>query len=265
MTGHALRLRAKYMQYSKFIICFVALSFLCGCAETTIRQHDNFAKNFPKYHSVAIMPGDIFIIRGSKNGQRITVPDAASLNRVMQLATTELSQKGYIITGVISEEDADSDAGEALKDAYSKIISKLYPKKSVGKKKTALPIQRNLGAVATNFAKKSGADMLLVLSYAGEELSQKQVTENFAKDMAIGLATSLVTNGQSAGGGYAHIKDGSAIISLIDGHNGDLLWANMGNDFEDYGTSVWRVMTKKNVMQTAFDKAFKKLPEKGGV
>ena len=245
------------------IILCVIICVVSGCANyTTVRQHKDFAKLFPKYKSVAIFTSDFLVEKTTKNGKQVIHPNPNFISNVTNTAQSELAKKGYVVTGVVSDSDTDSAEIDEFNYSYKKSVKKLYGNKENGLKDKAFNINDSLGMVATKVAKKSNADLLFVLGYSGSEMSQDQVTKNLAMDMAVDIAVASLTGSQSSNAGATHIKDGLAVISLIDRKNGNIMWTNTGADFETYGTSIARIITKNNVLETAFSKAIKELPDK---
>ena len=179
------------------------------------------------------------------------MPDPARINNITQIAESVLVTKGYNVASVVFEEDTKS--ADEFNNAYKKSINNLYGDKQKSKKEAAFLTNENIGKIAAKIAGESRADLLLVLGYSGTELSQEVVTKSLARDVAL---ASLGMENQT------HVKNGSAFISLIERQNGKILWTNMGSDFENYGKSVARVITKNNVMETAFAKALKEIPAK---
>lgn len=238
----------------KLVILLVLIPAISGCTRyTTIRQHKEFAQAFPKYNSVAIIPGYIFINQQTKNGTKFTKPSPERVNNIMQMAQKQLSAKGYTVTDISSEDDTEEH--EDFSESYKKSIGKLYSGTDSGKEENALSTEGNIGSVPKNIAGKSDVGLLLMLGYEGNEMSQEQVTKNFAKDMALAMVGVPMDT---------HIKEGSAIISLVEKSSGNLLWTNLGVDFENYGSSLVRTVTQNNVMETAFERALKSLPDKNG-
>ena len=252
------------MKFIKLTACLLIAISITGCeGNTTIRKHKAFAGVFPKYKSVAIVSADMLVATKGKGGQEVSAIDPERVNNVTQAASSALTKKGYQVKQIICEDDFE-DYSEQFNKAYKQSVTGLYANREMNKTSNAFNTSETLGTNVEKITSKYGADMLLVLAYTGNELSQDEVNKNFAKDLAINVAIIALTRGQNTNSGDStHIKDGAASISLVDGHNGDILWTNVGTDFEDYAISVGRMVTKNNVMDVAFEKALKTLHEQG--
>lgn len=237
-------------KFLKLIALLVIIPALSACGHTTIRKHSEFSKVFPKYNSVAVIPSSILINQLTKDGTKPTRPDPNRINNIAQLAQKELTAKGYTVTEVVSEDDIEE--GTELSESYKKAVKNLYVGEGKDKEEVAFATKETIGKSAQKAA-KSNSDLILLLGYEGSEMSQEQVTKNFMKDVAWGLIG--VHN-------YTHIKDGSAVVGLIERKTGNVLWTNLGTDFEDYDRSLIRVATRSNVMENAFETALKGLPDK---
>lgn len=240
------------MQRAKLLLCLVCILILNGCGYTTIRQHKDFTKIFPKYRTVAIIPAEILIEKQTKKGKQVTAPAQVRIDSVINDAKAKLSKNGYIVTGSDDDFGSEKNASNFMNE-YKQATSGLYGVPALGKKENAFTTNETIGEIAGSIAKKSNADLLFVLSYSGREMAQEVIAKNLAKDVSWAMIG--VQND-------SHVKEGSAIISFIDRRSGKLLWTNLGTDFETYGESLLRVVTNKNVMETAFDKVLKTIPDK---
>lgn len=241
------------MRYLKYLAILIVIQSITACASyTTTRKHKDFSELFPRYKSVAIFAGDIVVVEEGRNGNKITMPSPEHLNSIKNIARNALLKKGYTVTAVIDNNNTASE--DELKESYTKTVSDVYAKSERAKQEEAfITTDKRIAPVAADIAKKSGADMLMFLGYTGNEMSQGRINIKFAQDLA--LAFIGIQN-------ETHIKNGTAIIGLIDGNTSQLLWTNLGKDYEDYDSSIVRLVTKKNIIETAFANALKDLPDK---
>lgn len=238
-------MRIKYIFLHLICVCV-----LNACGSASIRQHRDFNKIFPKYRTVTILPVEISIERQTKKGAEFIVPDQARINNIKNDARQELSDKGYIVT---DGESVNDEVPYKFKRKYKESVEGLYGNPAFSRQDKAFSTNESLGGLVNEVAQKSNADLLFVLSYSGHEMAQEVIAKNLARDVswaAIGVQND------------SHVKEGVAIGSFIDRKSGKLLWTNSGLDFETYGESVIRALTKKNVMETAFKNVFKTIPNK---
>ena len=249
------------MKPIKIFLCLFIACASFGCTSyTTVRQHKNFRDNIPKYHSVAIFPADMFTTYTGKGGDRISPPDPEMLHKIIDIAQKELIKKGYKISDIIIDDAFDSEDSEVFKGAYQKIIKAMYKNKEDGNIKNAFSRRDNIGLISKGIVRKSNADMLLVLGYTGKEMSQDYVTKKLIMDIAVDVAVSALTKTQSNNISKTRIKEGLAMISLIDRKNGDVMWTDRREDYESYSDSIIRILTKKNIMETAFKDVIRQIP-----
>lgn len=211
------------------IVYVIILSFLLSSCSTTVRMSTNFKEKRKTMVAYVQMPCEADIELRKVNGanERLYEMENNSCYTIRSTVSVELAKKGFERVAFI---DIDtSTLNDDLKFKYNSIqedidraITEMYtrPKQSYSK---AYHINSSIGKDVNFFADYYKADLLVFSKMIGFKNSPGENIMNAGKSVLIGVFTL---------GNFIPIFDsegGLIYIAIVDGNNGEILWANFVN------------------------------------
>lgn len=245
--------------FKKFSILF-CIVILSACSKTAIRQNAKFHQQWETQYSAAVLPADVGITLMQIDGdnQPIEKEEIYARKYIVDTVKTALHDKDFIIKDYDFDEamELDTDLQHSLeelraskKEFVKNKMQTLLPKEE------AFAINDSIGTEINQFADLVDTDILVLIDYKGFKKSGGLVARDVAIT-AVSAALLQVGNVQPDSGGMA-------IIMLIDGNTGEILWASAGGSYDTFLSSGRDDHTRLGLhIKNAVDRALKELPNK---
>ncbi|NMP17074.1 hypothetical protein [Thalassotalea sp. Y01] len=210
----------------KIITSVVFVLWLSGCAQTSVRHHQDFEQVAKTVDSVVIIPADVQIELINFDGDNEILDDKADTIRdqIHSLASSRMQQENLNVVefDFAAEIESNDDFAYAIttaKEAWTKSKEDMYKLGLVPEKDKA-QFQTSLGSVLNTIADRTGADAALLVYYNGFEKSSGMVAKDVASSILVGVLTmGAVVPVQATEGSFID-------VALVDTITGKVIWAN---------------------------------------
>jgi hypothetical protein len=200
---------------------------LTACAaQTTVRQHADFATRRAAIQSVAVLPPDISaVLLVFKGDNQPLTAEVEKVSRDLPVSLKqELTIRGLTATSIdLAGEQADADLRLACSQAqqsFNTVIRDMYANGVVMKESEAFKYKASLGPQVSELADRLGVDALLFAQYAEFHKSEGEVASDVTKSVLIFAVTlgSVIA--------VSPVYGATLQAALVDGSNGEVLWAD---------------------------------------
>lgn len=213
----------------------LAVVFASGCY-TTARQHPDFAQRRAGISTVAVIPPEISVIQHVFKGDDKPLPEEEAKIRgcLPSIIERTLVKHGFTVKDAnLDEKDFEEDPDlrfetTQIKEAFNQALSEMYERDMMRKSK-ARKYERSLGPDVNQFADQADVDAIFFSKLNGFRKSKGERTRDYILAFAMAVAVGSYT--VDAGPGHG----ASLYVGLVDGTNGDILWANKLVTVEEYG------------------------------
>lgn len=206
---------------------FALCLFLTACAaQTTVRQHEDFAARRAAIRTVAVLPPDIsavlLVFKG--DNQPLTAEVEKVAHDLPHSLQQQLTSRGLTASVVdLTSEESDPDlrlAGSQAQQTFNTVIRDMYSKGVSMKESEALKYKASLGPQVGELADRLGVDALLFAQYAEFHKSEGEVASDVTKSVLIFAATlgSVIA--------VSPVYGATLQGALVDGSTGEILWAD---------------------------------------
>ncbi|WNC70701.1 hypothetical protein RGQ13_11225 [Thalassotalea psychrophila] len=251
----------------KNLTLIITFGWLSGCAQTTVRHHQDFEEIAKTIDSVVIIPADIEITLLTLVGPNEVMEEEQKTIReqINSLAAKRITEENLelIDFNFTKEKDRDLDFSIALtqaKKAWNSAKRDMYQTQQIDEKDKA-KFRTNLGSVLKFIGDKTDADAALLLHYRAYEDSAGVIAARVAAKTADVLISILTFDPKDIGKDKLRLSDFSDLsveddtsdgttfldVALVEIATGKVIWANRKS-----GTSI---------DIGPVDKAFKELPD----
>lgn len=236
----------KYSQKIWGSISLLMLVFCIGCA-TTIKYHPTYLERKGVIKKIAVMPPEIkiFLITATEGNKLIHDLTVKIEKDVLSEMENLIKEKGFTFQDIkLAEEDLDKEPDlkfeiNKVQKKFNQVNEKIM--KDIYKKE----LNYSIGSEVNQFADRADADGLIFIRGIGFKKSAGQVTKDFLKSLAIGIATA----GAVTPAGYTY-STVSLQVALVDSDTGEILWYNK-KDLEIDPANEQQI---KNLLKGVFDK-----------
>jgi len=210
----------------KRLTVVLVLLWLSGCAQTSVRHHQDFEVIAKTIHSVVILPAEVEIelINFTGDNEMLVEKSNEIKKQIHFLASERLQKENLKVIDFDFEAEIanNEDFAYALteaKEAWNIAKEEMYKRGMVDEKDKA-KFQTNFGSVLNVIADKTGADAVLLMHYTGFEKSGGMITKDVAASVLIGVLTmGAVIPVQATQGSFID-------LALVDNTSGKVVWAN---------------------------------------
>lgn len=214
------------MAHARCLIFVVLISALgIGCAETTIRQHNDLREHLHEINSVVIAPPAVTIEYVVFNGQNehLSEREEQLKGALRAVAKQELEAHGFEVVDfdfakAIDEDEEFAFQVERVKTEFNFLRRDLYKSATI-RESDMSSFQVSVGAAANTVSQMTGADAVLLIHYYGFEKSAGLKAKDATIAIIVGVLTGVVAVAPPSG---AMVE-----IAMIDGVTGDVLWTNV--------------------------------------
>lgn len=204
--------------------------FVGGCAgapTSNVRQQPDLAQSVGRLEKIAILPPEVGQLRLTATGEYELIPDREKVifRDLTNRLKSELEARSYTIlvapeNGPGDEVRPENPEIRQLRIAAAAALHELYGERQSVPNDVTNDLHANVGLAALSVAKQRKADALLIVRYNGQEKSGGRIA---AEVIGMALISGLAGGN---GGGSVSRSQGEIQLALIDGHSGDVLWAN---------------------------------------
>lgn len=205
------------MKISQIFVIFLVL-LTAACEHTTIRQHPNFAENWNKQYSLAILPPEAHIeyVQFDSDNHRMKDGENTAIRLMESEAPKIFRAQGYKVISadfnrLFQEEPELKFELEKIRQSTNAQLQELYERNPLPPEK-AFAFRKSVGPLVNIFADYANVDILVYMKYVGYEKSDGLI----AKDVLAGLLL----------GGVSPSEAGAIEAVFLDGTTGDILWTN---------------------------------------
>lgn len=211
---------------AKWVILTLSLLLFACAAQTTVRQHADFAARRQSLRSVAVLPPDVAAVLVVFKGDNQPLPEEeAKVSKEIPSALEQLlSERSMTATLVdFSAEDVDPELRLAVSQAqrtFNSVLRDTYAKGVSISEREALKYKASLGPQAADLADRLGVDALLFSQYSEFHKSEGEVASDVTKSVLIFAATlgSVIA--------VSPVYGATLQGALVDGSTGEILWAD---------------------------------------
>lgn len=209
----------------KMLVVFTLL-VVTGCAQTTVRHHQDFESVARNVQSVVLLPAQVEIEQINFDGDNTPLDEKSTLIRtqIEEIARVKLKNESldvidFDFAKAIEEDEEFAYAITQAKEAWEAAKAELYEKGLVSEKEKA-NFQASLGSALNIIADKTGADSALLIQYSGYEKSSGMIAKDVASSVLVGVLTlGAVVPIQATEGAFID-------VALVDANSGKVIWAN---------------------------------------
>ncbi|WP_394172180.1 hypothetical protein [Thalassotalea litorea] len=211
--------------FKKIIIVAVAL-WVTGCAQTSVRHHQDFEEVAKTVSTVVVLPADVEVELLTFDGENEMLEEKSTQirNSIDAIAKAKLKEENLNVIefDFATEIAANEDFAYAIttaKEAWGKAKEDMYQTGFVDEKKKA-EFQTSFGSVLNIIADKTNADAVLLMHYSGFEKSEGLIAKDLASSVLVGVLTmGAVVPVQATSGSFID-------VALVDANSGKVIWAN---------------------------------------
>ncbi|QOL26715.1 hypothetical protein LP316_05290 [Thalassotalea sp. LPB0316] len=210
----------------KSLFVLVAVILVSGCAQTTVRHHQDFESVARNVQSVVLLPAQVEIEQINFDGDNTPLEEKSALIRSQieaiaefKLASESLEVVEFDFAQAIEQDEEFAYAITQAKEAWETAKGELYEQGLVSEKEKA-NFQASLGSALNIIADKTGADSALLIQYSGFEKSSGMIAKDVASSVLVGVLTlGAVVPIQATEGAFID-------VALVDTNSGKVIWAN---------------------------------------
>ncbi|MFT5277563.1 MAG: hypothetical protein ACI8SK_001503 [Shewanella sp.] len=214
------------MKIIKSLLLLGTLAWLTGCAQTTVRHHQDFQEVAKNIESVVIIPADVDIelIVFDGDNEKLVDKEKTIQAEIHALAKVKLEAENLKVIDFDFKKEAENDEEFAYaltqaREAWDISKEDMYKKGVVGEKDKA-NFQTNLGSVLNIIAEKTGAESVLFMHFSSFEKSKGVIAKDVTSSILIGVLTlGAVIPIQATEGSFID-------IALVETTAGKIIWAN---------------------------------------
>lgn len=203
-----------------------ALVWLTGCAQTTVRHHEDFKEVAKNIESVVIIPADVDVelIVFDGDNEQLVDKEIAIQKEIHALAKQKLEAENLKVIDFDFAKEAEQDEEFAYaltqaKEAWDASKTDMYQAGLVSEKDKA-KFQTNLGSVLNIIADKTGAESALLVHFSAYEKSKGVIAKDVASSVLVGVLTlGAVVPVQATEGSFID-------VALVETAEGRVIWAN---------------------------------------
>lgn len=234
------------------LACLLVSMALSACAtNTSVRQHPQFANQWSKHYSFAILPPEakITLVQFSESDERMSAEEKIAMQALRNEIPKIFMQKGYQFRNVdfdtyFKQYPDINFQHQKLREAVESELAPLYKEKTMAKE-AAFKVTPSVGPLANVFSEASGADLLVIAYYVAFEKSGGMVAKDVTASILFGALTGLMPVSPTEG---AVLQ-----VAVIDGTTGAISWTNM---------EVVPSLSSGSNQATILAKFFEELPNK---
>lgn len=212
---------------TRCVLLAFGAGIFAGCT-TTIRLNPHFQERREKIKTIGAIPGEaeITFVKFKGDNERMREEEARVCRDIEEAVREELVKQGF----TVSDQRITIDSGSAsslnederfkltaLQKAADLTFGKLYDKPAYS---SACTLSVGAEAEVNTFADKLKSDAVVFVRMAGFRKSGGQQSADMTKTCliaALSLGSSVVVY---------YPEGGAMMVMLVDGNNGEVLWAN---------------------------------------
>lgn len=210
---------------NKLVVVFTVL-VVTGCAQTTVRHHQDFETVAKNVQSVVILPAQVEIEQINFDGDNTPLEEKSALikSQIESIAELKLENESlevieFDFAKAFEEDEEFAYAITQAKEAWEAAKGELYEQGLVSEKEKS-NFQASLGSALNIIADKTGADAALLVQYTGFEKSSGMIAKDVASSVLVGVLTlGAVVPIQATEGAFID-------VALVDSNSGKVIWAN---------------------------------------